>query len=186
MTVQPAEILGFWFAGDAGAQRDIWFDKDHDFDGQCARFTAAIDDARAGRLDHWAATPRGALALIIVLDQLSRNVFRNSPQAFAADEQAREIARRTVAAGFDRQLTPVERMFVYLPFEHAETLADQDESVRLFETLGEALGADSVGYAHRHRDVIQRFGRFPHRNAVLGRANTPEEEDYLAKQPAGF
>jgi len=186
VTVQPAEILDFWFAGDAAALRDVWFEQDTGFDIACARFTAAIRAARAGHCDDWATSPRGALALIILLDQLSRNVFRNSPEAFAADPHAREIARRMIAAGFDQALTPVERMFVYLPFEHAETIEDQNVSVRLFATLRDALGADSVDYADRHRDVIQRFGRFPHRNAVLGRSNTPEEEHYLAQQPAGF
>ena len=186
MTLQPADILDFWFEGDAAAQRDKWFEKDAAFDTLCARFTAAIRDARGGRFDFWAATPRGALALIILLDQLSRNVFRGSPEAYAADPHARAIARAAIDAGFDTQLTPVERMFVYLPFEHAETIEDQDVSVRLHEALREALGEETVGYADRHRDVIRRFGRFPHRNAVLGRINTPEEDAWLAQPGAGF
>lgn len=186
MTLQPSDILDFWFEDDAAAQRDKWFEKDAAFDSLCARFTAAIRDARAGRFDSWSATPRGALALIILLDQLSRNVFRGSAEAFAADARAREIARAAIDAGFDTQLTPVERMFVYLPFEHAETIEDQDLSVRLYAALRDDLGAKTIDYADRHRDVICRFGRFPHRNAVLGRSNTPEEEAWLAQPGAGF
>jgi uncharacterized protein (DUF924 family) len=186
MNLQPSEILEFWFEGDAAELREKWFEKDAAFDTLCARFTAAIRAARAGRYDHWAATPRGALALIILLDQLSRNVFRGSAEAYAADPHAREIARAMIAAEFDTQLTSVERMFVYLPFEHAETIADQNESVRLYEALRDALGEKSIDYVTRHRDVILRFGRFPHRNAVLGRISTPEEEAYLAQPGAGF
>jgi uncharacterized protein (DUF924 family) len=186
MNLQPPEILDFWFESDAAEHRAKWFVKDAAFDGLCARFTAAIRDARAGRFDFWAATPRGALALIILLDQLSRNVFRGSAESYAADPHAREIARATIDAGFDKLLTPVERMFVYLPFEHAETIADQNYSVRLYASLRDALGEKSIDYVDRHRDVILRYGRFPHRNAVLGRINTPEEEAYLAQPGAGF
>jgi uncharacterized protein (DUF924 family) len=186
VTLQTSAILDFWFEGDASECRDKWFEKDAAFDTACARFTAAIRDARDGHFDVWASTPQGSLALIILLDQLPRNVFRGSAEAFASDPHAREIARATVDAGFDRHLTPVQRMFVYLPFEHAETIEDQNESVRLYETLRDALGEKSINYGHRHRDVILRFGRFPHRNAVLGRSSTPEEEAYLAQPDAGF
>jgi uncharacterized protein (DUF924 family) len=182
----PHEILDFWFEGDASVSRNKWFGKTPEFDANCADFTTAIRDARAGNFDHWAATPNGALALIALLDQLSRNVFRGSAEAFAADPHAREIARTAIAAGYDTAMTPCERMFLYLPFEHAETLEDQDLSVRLFETPGDALGSESIEYAHRHRDVIRRFGRFPHRNAALGRINTPEEAAWLAQPGAGF
>ncbi|HEX3996480.1 MAG TPA: DUF924 family protein [Acetobacteraceae bacterium] len=186
MTIQPSEILAFWFEGDGAAFRDKWFEADDAFDTECCCFATAIRDARAGLFDHWAFTPHGALALIVLLDQLSRNVFRGAPEAFAADSHAIEIARATVSAGFDLQLTPIERMFVYLPFEHAETIEDQNESVRLYATLRDDLGEKTVDYADRHRDVILRFGRFPHRNAALGRSNTPEEEVYLAQPGAGF
>jgi uncharacterized protein (DUF924 family) len=186
MNLQPSDILEFWFEADAAEHRAKWFEKDTAFDTICTRFTAAIRDARAGRFDHWAATPQGALALIVLLDQLSRNVFRGSAEAFAADAHARKIARATIEAGFDMRLTPVERMFVYLPFEHAETIADQNESVRLYETLRGMLADKTIDYADRHRDVIVRFGRFPHRNAALGRINTPEEEAWLAQAGAGF
>jgi uncharacterized protein (DUF924 family) len=124
--------------------------------------------------------------LIILVDQLSRNVFRGSSEAFAADDHAREIARRAIDAGLDGTLSPLERQFLYLPFEHSECIDDQNRSVRLFEGLREALGDSCVDYASRHRDVIAAFGRFPHRNAVLGRVNTPEEEIYLARADAGF
>jgi uncharacterized protein (DUF924 family) len=186
MDLQPSEILRFWFEDSPSVRRKKWFEKNLDFDLDCARFTDAVRRAREGHYDVWAATPRGGLALIILLDQLSRNIFRNSAEAFAADPHARQIARRMIDIGFDTKLTPFERMFVYLPFEHAETIEDQACSVRLFEPLRDALGPDTVDHAHRHRDVIQAHGRFPHRNAVLGRACSPEEEEYLARPGAGF
>jgi uncharacterized protein (DUF924 family) len=186
VTLQPSDVLDFWFESDPSEWREKWFEKDPGFDADCARFTAAIRDARSGACDHWAMSSRGGLALIILLDQLSRNIFRNSPEAFAADPHARQIARGMIASGFDTKLTPFERMFVYLPFEHGETIEDQDEAIRLCEQLRGALSAESIDYAYRHRDVIRRFGRFPHRNAALGRANTPEEAAYLEKPGAGF
>jgi uncharacterized protein (DUF924 family) len=182
----PAEVLAFWFADGPETRRKVWFQKDPDFDAGCERFRAARDAAKTGAFDAWAETPEGTLALLILLDQLSRNLFRGSGEAFAADARALAIARAAVTRGFDRALHPVQRLFVYLPYEHAEDLATQDESVRLFESVGAALGPDTVDYAHRHRDVIRRFGRFPHRNAALGRANTPDEDIYLAQPGAGF
>jgi uncharacterized protein (DUF924 family) len=184
--LQPTEILDFWFEGDPSTRRECWFKQNAEFDARCTRFTAAIRHARDGGFDHWAVNPKGALALIVLLDQLSRNVFRGSAEAFAADEYALEIARIAVADRWDTKLTPVERMFVYLPFQHAETIADQNESVRLSESLRDALGAEAVDHAYRHRDVIRRFGRFPRRNAALGRINTPEEDAYLAHPGAGY
>ena len=182
----PNDVLEFWFAGDPAAFRKLWFESSAEFDAACSRFTGALRDAKAGALDHWTATPRGTLALIILLDQFSRNLHRGSPEAFAADAKARDIARSAVAKGFDQVLGPVERLFVYLPFEHSENLADQDEAVRLFATLCQTLGEDSIRYTERHRDVIRRFGRFPHRNAALGRVSTPDELAYLAEPDAGF
>ncbi len=182
----PETVLTFWFGHDPTERRKEWFEKNSAFDAQCASFADPLRDAQAGLYDHWATTPQGALALLVLLDQLSRNLHRGSGEAFAADGKAREVARAMIAQGFDQHLTPPQRMFVYLPFEHSEVLADQDESVRLFETLRDALGAETIDYAHRHRDVIRRFGRFPHRNAALGRANTPEEDAYLAEPGAGF
>jgi uncharacterized protein (DUF924 family) len=182
----PDEVLEFWFAGDSTTHRKIWFEKNAEFDQSCSRFTDALRDAKQGAFDHWTATPRGTLALIILLDQLSRNLHRGSPEAFAADAKARDIARIAVESGVDRTLSPVESMFVYLPFEHSEDLADQDLSVRLSESLRDAFGDDAVRYAAEHRDVIRRFGRFPHRNAALGRVSTPDELAYLAQPNAGF
>jgi uncharacterized protein (DUF924 family) len=184
--IAPDDVLDFWFAGDGTQHRAAWFDKDAAFDAKCARFADALRAARSGAFDHWTDTARGMLALIVLLDQLSRNLHRGSPDSFAADAQARAVARDAVARGLDGALHPMERSFVYLPFEHSEALADQDESVRLFETLRLALGDSTVEYAYRHRDLIRRFGRFPHRNAVLGRASTPEELRYLAEQYDGF
>jgi uncharacterized protein (DUF924 family) len=186
VTLLPSDILDFWFEGDAAESRDHWFKNHADFDTLCARFTTAVRDARAGRYDEWAGTPKGGLALIILLDQLSRNIFRGQAEAFAADKHARQIARRLIDRGFDTQLTAVERMFVYLPFEHSENLADQDEAVRLFNTLRDALGEKTADYADRHRDAIRQFGRFPHRNAALGRISTPEENAWLARHESGF
>ena len=184
--MEPSDVLDFWFEDDPAARRKKWFGKMPEFDSECARFTAAIRDARAGRYDDWASAAKGGLALIVLLDQFSRNVFRGLAEAFAADPHARDIARRMIASGFDTELTPVERMFVYLPFEHSETIEDQNESVQLFETLREALGQDTIGYAHRHREVIREFGRFPHRNAVLGRIDTVAEAEYLTRPGSGF
>jgi uncharacterized protein (DUF924 family) len=183
---EPADILDFWFAGDPSARRVVWFQKVDAFDAGCALFADAHGAAERGELDHWADTAEGALALLILLDQLSRNLHRGSPETLAADPQARAIASAAIARGFDEALTPVQRMFVYLPFEHSEDLADQDRSVALFESIRAALGDQTVDFATRHRDVIARFGRFPHRNAVLGGANTAAEEAYLAEPGAGF
>lgn len=184
--IAPDDVLDFWFAGDGTRYRAAWFKKDVAFDAECARFADALRTARGGGFDHWADTARGMLALIVLLDQFSRNLHRGSPDTYAADPKARALAREAVARGFDRTLHAVERCFVYLPFMHSEDIADQHESVRLFETLRLAVGDASVEYAYRHRDVIRRFGRFPHRNAVLGRESTPEELRYLGEPGAGF
>jgi uncharacterized protein (DUF924 family) len=184
--ITPDDVLDFWFAGDPRAWRDVWFRRQDDFDAACGAFAAALAAARQGALDHWADTPRGALALIILLDQFSRNLHRGSPEAFAADPQARVLARRALAEGIDRQLEWLERIFIYLPLEHSEVLADQDESVRLFENLRIALGDLSAEYAYRHRDIIRRYGRFPYRNDALGRESTPEEQVFLGSLGVGL
>jgi uncharacterized protein (DUF924 family) len=176
------DVLDFWFDGNAATHRKVWFERNDEFDAACSRFAEALYDAKAGVFDHWTEKPRGALALIILLDQFSRNLHRDSPEAFAADAKARGIARTAIARGFDQQLGPVERMFVYLPFEHSENLADQEESVRLSMTLG----GDTVRHAEDHREVIRRFGRFPHRNAALGRVDTPEELAFQAQRDGGL
>ena len=184
-------VLEFWF-GDPEAKtvtyaerRKLWFGKQPDWDAAIRQqFLSTYDQAAAGVLDSWQQTPSGSLALILLLDQFSRNMFRDTPQAFATDAQALRAARHTVAQGFDQHLHPLQQLFVYLPFEHSENLADQAESVQLFRQLESVAPdlTDVLDYAVRHQTVIQRFGRFPHRNRILGRASTPEEVEFL-KQP---
>ena len=167
------DVLAFWLG--AGPQR--WFEKDEAFDAAIReRFAMTYDDAAAGLLGTWEASPEGALALVIVLDQFPRNMFRGSARSYAADPLARAVADRAIARGFDRQVTMPGRAFFYLPFEHSEDLADQERSVALMRETGDA---DQVEWALLHADIIRRFGRFPHRNAVLGRATTPEEQAFL-------
>ncbi|MBR0653833.1 DUF924 family protein [Plastoroseomonas arctica] len=186
------DVLAFWFAEGRDTPRKAWFLRDDAFDAAIrSQFGALILPAREGALDGWAATPNGALALLLVLDQFPRNLERGSPGAFASDSHARTVARDAVLAKrLDLRLTPTERVFLYLPFEHAEANADQDLSVALFEGLRDSVfhraPGGSIDYAWRHRAVIRRFGRFPHRNAVLGRENTPDEAAYLAAPGAGF
>jgi len=191
-TVPPEEVLEFWFGTptDAAAAqpRKAWFDKDAAFDRICReRFGATHAAARANRLAHWQDSPAGALALTIVLDQLSRNIHRGMPQAFAQDAQALKVAALAIARGFDAQLPPLQRMFLYLPYEHSEDAAMQARSVELFETLrGHAYLDEAIDYAYRHREVIERFGRFPHRNDILGRPSSVEELAYLSTPGSGF
>lgn len=186
------EVLGFWFADGPDAFRKAWFTRDEAFDDDIrARFGRLVGPARDGELDGWAATPAGALALFLVLDQFPRNLHRGTAEAFASDAHALALARRLViGARMDLGLTPTQRVFLYLPFEHAEEMAAQDQSVALFEGLrdhaGHAAPGAAIDYAWRHRVVIARFGRFPHRNAVLGRASTAAELSYLAEPGAGF
>jgi len=188
----PQAVLDFWFEGDRDAFRERWFRPDPEFDaGIRARFGTALGPAIAGALDGWAVSPAGSLALCILLDQFPRNLHRGAAEAFAADEKAREIARAAVLRDrHDLALTPTERIFLYLPFEHSESMADQDLSVALFEGLRDhpehARPGGGIDYAWRHWRVIRRFGRFAHRNAVLGRDCTPAELDYLAQPGAGF
>jgi len=183
MTLARA-ILDFRFGAPGldgyGADRKIWFEVDPAFDAEVARrFAADLEKAAAGAHDAMAAAPDGALALTILLDQFPRNIHRGTPSAFAYDGKALSVARRALDAGHDRALPAFQRGFLYLPFEHSEEIADQERSVDLFRAHGDATMFD---YAIRHRDVIARFGRFPHRNAILGRESTPEEADFL-KQP---
>lgn len=171
---KPAEIVAFW--EEAGPAR--WFAKEPAFDALFRdHFLAAYEVAAGGGHDDWAATAEGALALLILLDQFPRNVFRGSPQSFATDAKALEIAEQAVANGLDQQYPLPIRIFFYLPFEHSEELTDQQASVRLFEGSGQLF----VDYAALHLDVIQRFSRFPHRNEILGRVSTPEELSYMAE-----
>jgi uncharacterized protein (DUF924 family) len=169
----PADVVGFWRA----AGPDKWFRKDETFDAELRdRFGALHSAAAAGEKDHWADTPEGTLALVLVLDQFSRNMLRGSPRAFAQDAKAREVARAALAAGFDRMVDPALRQFLYLPFMHSEAIADQERCVVLYHALGDR---DGLPYARDHERIVRRFGRFPHRNAVLGRPTSPAERAFL-------
>jgi uncharacterized protein (DUF924 family) len=188
MNASDAEVLAFWFGPPPLATRPAWFRKDPAFDDQIrARFGARVDAAIDGGLP----APDGAeavLARLILLDQFPRNLFRGHARAFAGDPAARALALGLIDRGGERALHPLQRWFVYLPLEHAEDLALQDRSCALFAALAaEVPGFDSaLDYAERHRDVIRRFGRFPHRNAALGRASTADELVYLATPGSGF
>jgi uncharacterized protein (DUF924 family) len=169
----PAEILLFW--REAGQQR--WFEKDDNFDRTItSRFLPTHEAASRGELAGWESKAEGALALLILLDQFPRNMFRGSARAFATDPPARAIAGRALAHGFDRMTEQELRQFFYLPFMHSELLADQDRSLQLYELYDDT---NSLQYAKTHRDIILKFGRFPHRNEVLGRSPTPAEEEFL-------
>jgi uncharacterized protein (DUF924 family) len=186
----PAEVLLFWFGGPPGQgkRHKHWFEKDAAFDEAIRqRFLALYEKAAAGELAHWRERPADCLALIVVLDQFPRNMLRGTARAFAADPLALDAARHAVAQGFDRTLSPVERLFVYLPFEHSESLEDQLMACALIEPLQAFEETeDAYRYALAHRDIIQRFGRFPHRNAALGRASTAEEIEFLKQPGSGF
>lgn len=182
------DVLDFWFgapdAAEFGQRRQCWFVQDPEFDATIlAQFAKDFEIAADGGHGSLADTAEGALALIIMLDQFPRNLFRGAARAFATDARALALARSAVAAGHDQALNVVQRCFVYLPFEHSEDLADQDESVRLFESLGDA---EFLDFAVRHRAVIAQFGRYPHRNAVLGRDSTAAETAFLEQPGSSF
>lgn len=167
-----AEIVQFWAAAGPGR----WFKKDAAFDDEFrAKFAAAHEAAASGTLDDWANTADSALALMILLDQYPRNSFRGTARMFATDADALRIAKQTIALDFDTVVDPELRRFFYLPFMHSEALAEQDRSLELYTPLGD----EAMRYAVIHRDIIARFGRFPHRNALLGRATTVEEQAFL-------
>ena len=173
----PATVLQFW--RDAGRER--WFSKDEAFDALCrARFEEVHRAAAAGSLSSWERTPEGALALVILLDQIPRNIFRGDARTWATDPVAVAVADRALANGFDRDVAPELRAFFYLPFMHAEDLAAQERSVALYEAHGDP---ENLKFARHHKDIIARFGRFPHRNETLGRESTPEEIAYLEADP---
>ncbi len=173
MATEPADILAFWRA----AGPDKWFNKNDAFDAEIRqRFLDTYEAAAAGRLAAWEDDADGALARVIVLDQFARNMFRGSPRTYAADPLARAAAERAIARGFDRRFALPERLFFYLPFMHAEDLADQERCVALLRDAGEV---DWMKDAQEHADIIRRFGRFPHRNGVLGRTTTPDEQAFL-------
>jgi uncharacterized protein (DUF924 family) len=185
------EILEFWFgrpgSAEYGQSRDVWFRKDAAFDAEVlARFGVAIETALAGGFADW-SSPRAALARILLLDQFTRNAFRDTPRAFAGDAWALEVASEAVARGDDGVLTPVERWFVYMPFVHAEAQEMQERSLALFRRLRDQTGlADPLRWAEKHAAVIRLFGRFPHRNAILDRVSTPEETAFLAAPGSRF
>ncbi|HWQ37597.1 MAG TPA: DUF924 family protein [Burkholderiales bacterium] len=194
------EILRFWFgsnADDAAAAAEksrLWWSKDSAVDAQIReRFQDLVEAAGRGELTHWAATAHGRLALILLTDQFPRNIYRGTPRAFAFDPVARLQCQEGIAVGDDRTLRLIERVFFYLPLEHSESAEDQAQSVGLFSELANrapaaqrALFDGFLDYAVRHRDIIERFGRFPHRNAILGRPSTPEEIAFLRTPGSSF
>jgi len=172
-------VLEFWFRGDE--ERKEWFTKSDAFDAEIrGRFLALHEEAARGELMRWKDSPGDCLALIVVLDQFPRNMFRGSSRAFSTDALALEAAKHAVAAGYDKQLSVVARSFVYLPFEHSESLADQEMALKLFE------GHANFEWARKHWEIVRRFGRFPHRNAVLGRQSTPAEIEFLKEPGSSF
>ncbi len=182
--------MRFWFGDDAayGKPSKAWFVKNPEFDREIrARFLPLYDQAAVGELDHWQSVPGECLALVIALDQFPRNLFRGEARAFASDAHALGTARRALEAEYDADMLPVERLFLYLPFEHSESLEDQWRAMALIGRLAPwPETADTFPCAVRHWDVVRRFGRFPHRNAALGRGSTPEELEFLKQPGSGF
>jgi uncharacterized protein (DUF924 family) len=187
---RAGQVLSFWFGtgNDYGKRRKEWFQKDASFDAEIrSRFLTLHEEAARRGLESWKDDAGDCLALIVLLDQFPRNMFRSSARAFASDVLAREAARQALRQGHDRGLLPVERMFVYLPFEHSEALDDQLLCCELMRSLAEFEETKDVyDYAVRHYEIIARFGRFPHRNEALGRASTPEENEFLRQPGSGF
>jgi uncharacterized protein (DUF924 family) len=189
MAITPEDVLSFWLL-DANRPRDEWFRRSDALDAEIRdRFGGAIDRAARAELDSWALTARGRLAIVVLLDQFSRNAFRGTPRSFAQDGRALAIADEGIRLAQDRSLRPLERAFLYMPFMHAEDRAAQARSCALFERLASDAPAElsayldsAAKYARAHRAIVERFGRFPHRNAIVGRATTPEEAEFL-KQP---
>jgi uncharacterized protein (DUF924 family) len=190
---EAQDVLDHWFGApgtaEHGTVREFWFKKRDATDRNLAeRFGPLIERALRGELAGWAGTSRSALAQILLLDQFTRNVFRHTPRAFAGDPRALNAALAMVGARQDEGLLPVERLFVYMPFEHSESIAMQDESIRLFARLAAEAPTltDIFSYAEKHRVVVQRFGRFPHRNEILRRQSTPEETAFLREPGSRF
>ncbi len=194
------QLLGFWF-GDATddvevgrAQAALWWGKSAATDDLIAgRFGQAASAAAAGTLDHWTGSPRGRLALILLLDQMPRVIHRDTQAAFAQDDKARRVAAKGLESGADRLLRPIERVFFYLPFEHSEDGKDQERSIELYKKLAAEVPDQwresfdgYLDFAIRHKTIIDRFGRFPHRNAILGRESTAEEIEFLQEPGSGF
>jgi uncharacterized protein (DUF924 family) len=187
----PSDVLDFWFSEQS---RALWFEKNAAFDEAIrTRFEDTLRAAAAGELDHWERTAPGALALVIVLDQFPRNLYRGSARAFAADARAREVADRALSRRLDQEIPLVQRHFFFLPFEHSESGADQERSVALFQAWAEAhdgaardRALEQMRYVHRHAEIVERFGRFPHRNEALGRESTEAEIAFLKEPMSGF
>lgn len=172
-------MLDFWFDAD---HRKRWFRSTEAFDQAVrTRFGSTWEQARDGELDTWQATAAGCLALVIVLDQLPLNMFRGSALAYSTEARSREVSARAIAQGFDQALTDVEKNFLYMPYMHSESLADQDQSIALFERAGLV---ETLRWARHHREIVRRFGRFPHRNGVLGRTSSAEEQAWLDSDEA--
>jgi uncharacterized protein (DUF924 family) len=192
MAATPVDVLDYWFgkpgSEEFGLTRTFWFMKSRSTDDEIrTRFGREVEAAVRGERDDWARAPRGALALILLLDQFTRNIFRDTPLAFAGDARALRAAKALVETGEDGRLMPVERWFVYMPFEHSESMADQCESLRLLAALSSEMNDPApLVWAQKHYDVVARFGRYPHRNAILGRASTPEEIEFLLQPGSRF
>ena len=199
----PATIHAFWFGATAdeddepdivARQSALWWKKQPEVDAEIRlRFAPLVTRAAVGELDDWLASPRGRLALILLTDQFPRNIWRGQAAAFAFDVLALRWAKETIARGLDRDARPIERVFLYLPLEHSEELADQREAVRLFDALGGEVAAAArpafagyLDYARRHLEIIERFGRFPHRNAALGRETSAAEAEFLRQPGSAF
>jgi uncharacterized protein (DUF924 family) len=201
MMETPETIRRYWFGTafedasvTAREQAPLWWSKNPGVDSEIRRrFESCVIKAGSGELDHWASNPQDRLALILLTDQFPRSIYRDSAEAFAFDTKALSLARDGVDLGLDLSLRPLERVFFYLPLEHSESLADQQRSVSLFQKLIDEAGPDHkltfaeyLDFAVRHRDIISRFGRFPHRNEALGRISTPEELSFLQQPGSGF
>lgn len=191
MPSEPQEVLDFWFGREDeekyGEFRDEWFQKDEEFDRQVReRFLEDYERAARGEYDGWREEPESCLALVILLDQFPRNLFRDDPKTHATDDKALGVSHEAVRDGLDQKLQPFQRHFLYVPFMHSEDLEDQQRSVALFQRLAEEGGPDVTGFAEGHRDIVARFGRFPHRNEVVGRRTTPEEAEFLEQPGSSF
>ena len=192
MPTEADEVLAFWFGREDepgyGEFREAWFRKDPEFDQQVQeRFGPLYERAAAGELDGWREEARSCLALVICLDQFPRNMFRGDGRTHATDDKALETARYALERALDRELPPFQKVFVYMPFMHSESVEDQRRSVELFGRLAEKPGApDLTSYAVGHMEIVERFGRFPHRNVILGRETTPEEAEFLQGPDSSF
>lgn len=189
------QLLEFWFAphpsspdNETFTYRPQWFVKSAHFDNEVReQFQTLWEEAQNGKLKEWEETPEGVLALIILFDQMPRNMFREQPASFQTDGRALQLSKQAILKEFDTKLHPIQRWFMYMPFEHSENLRDQEISVELFSELQTLLPDSQVlDYAERHREIIARFGRFPHRNKILQRKSTPEETEFLKGPNSGF